>query len=293
VTLAGRVCVVSGASRGLGRAVSDLLAGHGATLALCARGEQGLQTAADDIRRKHGGTVLTAAVDVADKSAVEDFARTTEREVGAASAVVNNAAVLGPVGRIHEIDLDEWRRALDVNVVGVASMCAAFVPQMARAGGGSILNVAGGGVGGPNVRDCISAYTTAKAGVVMLTETLARELAPSKIRVNAIAPGALRTGFLRPVLEAGADAVSEDLYELAAAMTDGATAEFPDVDERLAALVLYLISDESAWLTGKLVSARWESVESLRDAEEQLRKTSLLTLRRIDDALFGQLDRST
>ena len=130
--LDGRICVISGASRGLGRSVAELLASHGAALALCARGERELQVAADAIRRKHGREVVTAALDVRDIDAVRDFARTTERDLGAAYAVVNNAAVLGPVGRVDEVDLEEWKSALEVNVVGAVSMCSAFVPQMAE-----------------------------------------------------------------------------------------------------------------------------------------------------------------
>jgi NAD(P)-dependent dehydrogenase (short-subunit alcohol dehydrogenase family) len=290
MTLEGRACVVSGAGRGLGRGVADLLAQQGAALALCARGEHELHAAAEDIRRQHGVEVLTAGLDVRDAGAVHDFARATEREVGAVHGVVNNAAGLGPVGRVDEVDLEEWTRALEVNVVGVVNMCAAFAPQMARAGGGSILNLSGGGIGGPSVPDRISAYTTAKAGVVMLTETLARELAPSAVRVNAIAPGPLPTGFLRPVLEAGPAAAGDDLYRTAVQMADGPTGELQDVDDKLAALLLFLLSQESSWLTGKLVSARWDSVESLRAAEKQLRDTSLLTVRRIDGELFRQVD---
>jgi NAD(P)-dependent dehydrogenase (short-subunit alcohol dehydrogenase family) len=198
---------------------------------------------------------------------------------------------LGPVGRVDEVDLEEWKSALEVNVVGVVSMCSAFVPQMARAGGGSILNLSGGGIGGPGVPERISAYTTAKAGVAMLTETLARELAPSAVRVNAIAPGPLPTGFLAPVLEAGPEAAGGGLHGTAAAMSEGALPELYG-DDRLGSLLLFLLSEESSWVTGKLVSARWDSVESLRSSEKQLRDTSLLTLRRIDGELFGQVDES-
>jgi 3-oxoacyl-[acyl-carrier protein] reductase len=290
MTLTGRVCVVSGGSRGLGRSIADLLAGQGAALAVCARGERELQAAAEELRREHGREVFAAALDVRDERAVADFARATEQELGAAYALVNNAAVLGPVGAIDEIDLGEWARALEVNVVGVLNMCAAFAPHMARAGGGAIVNLAGGGIGGPGVPDRIGAYTTAKAGVVMLTETLARELLPLAVRVNAIAPGPLPTGFLRPVLDAGPGAVSEDLFATATALGASATDDLEGVDERLTSLLLFLLSDESSWLTGKLVSVRWESVERLRAAKEQIRKTSLLTLRRIDGTLFCESD---
>jgi NAD(P)-dependent dehydrogenase (short-subunit alcohol dehydrogenase family) len=288
--LDGRVCVVSGGSRGLGRSIADLLAGQGAALALCARGERELQATAEELRREHGREVLAAALDVREASAVTDFARAAERQLGAAYALVNNAAVLGPVGAIDEIDLGEWARALEVNVVGVVNMCAAFAPQMARAGGGAIVNLSGGGIGGPGVPDRVSAYTTSKGGIVMLTETLARELRPSAVRVNAIAPGPLPTGFLRPVLDAGPGAVSDDLFATARAMGASGTVEREGVDKRLASLLLFLLSNESSWLTGKLVSARWESVEGLRAAEEQIRKTSLFTLRRIDGSLFRESD---
>jgi 3-oxoacyl-[acyl-carrier protein] reductase len=291
VSLRDTACVISGASRGLGRGIAHLLAADGASLALCARGEGELWAAADEIRRKYNTQVLVSSLDVRDADAVRAFAHDSRRVLGPAYALVNNAAVLGPVGRIDSVDLDEWQRALEINVAGVANLCVAFAPQMAEFGRGSIINVSGGGTGGPNVPGGVSAYTTAKAAVVALTETLAKELAPSKIRVNAIAPGPLPTGFLNPVLEAGPEVAGAALYQEATGTTE-APDDVVDVSERLASLLRYLLSDESEWLTGKLVSARWDSVESLRANEARLRTTSLLTLRRIDDTLFGQLDGS-
>jgi NAD(P)-dependent dehydrogenase (short-subunit alcohol dehydrogenase family) len=292
VSLRDTVCVVSGASRGLGRGIARLLAAEGASLVLCARGERQLHAAADEIREKHGIPVFTAALDVRDAAAVRDFAEDSRGVLGPAYALVNNAAVLGPVGRIDIVDLEAWRQTIEVNVVGVANLCAAFAPQMVDIGGGSIINVSGGGTGGPNVPAHISAYTTGKAAVVVLTETLAKELAASNIRVNAIAPGRLSTGFLDPVLEAGPAVAGAALYQEAQGSPrpgDGVI----EANEGLAALLRYLLSDESKWLTGKLVSARWESADGLRASKDRLRETSLMTLRRIDDTLFGQLDGST
>jgi NAD(P)-dependent dehydrogenase (short-subunit alcohol dehydrogenase family) len=175
--------------------------------------------------------------------------------------------------------------------VGVANLCAVFAPQMAAIGRGSIVNVSGGGTGGPNVAGHISAYTAAKAAIVALTETLAKELTSSSIRVNAIAPGPLRTAFLNPVLEAGPEAAGTVLYEDSKRRA-GNDNDAAEISEGFASLVRYLLSDESEWLTGKLVSARWESADSLRARKDRLLETSLLTLRRIDDTLFGQLDDS-
>src|SRR5256885_16704241 len=121
--LDGRICIISGASRGLGRSVAELLASHGAALALCARGERELQVAADAIRRKHGCEVVTAALDVRDIDAVRDFARTTERDLGAAYAVVNNAAVLGPARRVARGELAGWERRPRGDAVGSLTSC--------------------------------------------------------------------------------------------------------------------------------------------------------------------------
>jgi NAD(P)-dependent dehydrogenase (short-subunit alcohol dehydrogenase family) len=291
VSLRGRVCVVTGASRGLGRAIAELLAAEGMSLALCARGERQLHAAAETIREKYGIPVFKAALDVRAAAAVHEFAEDSRRVLGPAYALVNNAAVLGPVGRIDTVDLEAWRQAIEVNVAGVANLSAAFAPQMTDIGRGSIINVSGGGTGGPNVPGHISAYTTAKAAVVVLTETLAKELASARIRVNAIAPGPLETAFLKPVLEAGPEAAGTALYEDSERRAC-ADEDAVEMNEDFASLVRYLLSDDSEWLTGKLVSARWDSVDGLQASKDRLLSTSLLTLRRIDETLFGQLDES-
>jgi len=292
VSRRGRVYVVTGASRGLGRAIAHLLAADGSSLALCARGKRQLHAVTEEIRDRYGANVFEAAVDVRRTGEVRAFAKDSRRVLGPADGLVNNAAILGPVGRIDAVDLDEWRQAIEVNVVGVANLCAFFAPQMADSGRGSIINISGAGMGGPNVPGHISAYTAAKAAVVALTETLAKELASAKIRVNAIAPGPLETAFLKPVLEAGPDAAGTALYE-DSKRTAGADEDRVEMNEGLASLVHYLLSDDSEWLTGKLVSARWESLDGLQASKDRLRSTSLLTLRRIDDTLFGPLDDST
>jgi NAD(P)-dependent dehydrogenase (short-subunit alcohol dehydrogenase family) len=283
---------VTGASRGLGRAIAELLAAEGMSLALCARGERQLHAAAETIREKYGIPVFKAALDVRATAAVHEFAEDSRRVLGPAYALVNNAAVLGPVGRIDTVDLEAWRQAIEVNVAGVANLSAAFAPQMTEIGRGSIINVSGGGTGGPNVPGHISAYTTAKAAVVVLTETLAKELASARIRVNAIAPGPLETAFLKPVLEAGPEAAGTALYEDSERRAC-ADEDAVEMNEDFASLVRYLLSDDSEWLTGKLVSARWDSVDGLQASKDRLLSTSLLTLRRIDETLFGQLDESS
>jgi NAD(P)-dependent dehydrogenase (short-subunit alcohol dehydrogenase family) len=262
--LRGRVAVVTGSGRGIGADIAVLLADHGADVALCSQSGQGLDEAAGRCR----GQTLTAALEVAER-------------LGPASVVVNNAAVLGPVGPLASTDPAEWAHALLVNVAGVANGCRAFQQQAAAAGGGSIVNLSGGGIGGPRVAPRISAYTASKAAVVALTETLALELAEAKVRVNAVAPGAFATGFNEGIRQAGAEVAGEALYH-STLENDERPAPFDD----LARLLLYLVSPDAAWLTGRLLSARWDSPEQLEARRADVLRSSLFQLRRIDGDLF-------
>jgi NAD(P)-dependent dehydrogenase (short-subunit alcohol dehydrogenase family) len=279
---APRPCVVTGAGRGIGRALALHLASSGVPLALCARSGDEVEETAGYVRDR-GGTVMTQMVDVTEPAAFSDFAANVCERLGAPWAVVNNAAVLGPVGRVDEVDMSDWFRTLLVDVGGVAVSSREFVPRMHDAGGGRIINLSGAGIGGAGLQPNISAYTASKAAVAVLTETLARELAGS-ITVNAVAPGPQPTSFVREVVRVGPQQAGTGLYEetirnqSAEASLDG-----------FFALVDFLLSAESSWLTGKLLSARWDRVDQLRNARDRLENTSLLTLRRIDDTMFAEV----
>jgi 3-oxoacyl-[acyl-carrier protein] reductase len=283
--LAGTTCVVTGASRGFGFAVAQHLAGRGATLAICARDPVALDRAAAQLRAAHGGRVIATPLDVGDEPAVRAFAATVAGS-DPVHALVNNAGVLGPVGRIDTVPLDEWRHAIGVNLVGVAHATAAFVPLMRD--GGSIVNLSGGGVGGPGVQSHISAYTAAKGAVAVLTETLADELAPLGIRVNAVAPGALRTELMRAVLDAGPERAGDTLYETAQRIYGEQHEAGEGLDDDCRALLDFLLDDASRGLTGRVLSARWDRVADLRGQLAQLPGTSRYTLRRIDGELFRE-----
>jgi len=275
--------VVTGASRGLGRATAERLATRGVQLALCARSAEPLRAVATALTERHGVAVLASAVDLAEPDQITAFAREVVDRFGAPRGVVNNAAVLGPVGALSVDQLDRWAHALQVDVVGPAAVIAAFAPAMAEAGGGSIVNLSGGGIGGPGGAVNLSAYLTAKAGLVALTEALARELVPAGIRVNAIAPGPMPTAFVQEILDAGAEGAGTELFEATVAnlQLDGGADAFLDLLE-------FVLSDESAWLTGRLLSARWDSPADLRARRAEIEQSSLLQLRRIDGSRFRE-----
>lgn len=279
--LDGKTCLVTGAGRGLGMETAAHLARNGARLALCAR--TGPEVEGVAARLESSGTqVVSRAVDVADAGAVEDFVDEVCARLGTPYAVVNNAAVLGPVGNLADADLDDWRRTLEIDVLGVVHVSASCLRRMTAEGRGVIVNLSGAGIGGPRVAPRISAYTTAKAAVVALTETLALELSGSGIRVNAIAPGPLTTTFTEPVLRAGPEAAGETLYRdtVENQGREGSTEPFMR-------LLSFVLSDEATWLSGCLLSARWDTPESLRERKAEIVSSSLLRLRRIDGDLFS------
>jgi NAD(P)-dependent dehydrogenase (short-subunit alcohol dehydrogenase family) len=279
--LRGKAIVVTGAGRGIGRAVAVELATRGAELVLCARTQSDLDDTARVITDARRVAARPHAIDVGDFDAVARLAQRCAEELHVVG-LVNCAGILGPVGRLDTVDMAEWLDAVNVNLAGTAAMCAAFAPQMRDAGGGSIVNFSGGGIGGPRLPGRISAYTASKAAVVVLTESLGAELAPLGVRVNVVAPGPIPTTFMRAVLDGGPDVAGTALYEQTVRQRETAADIAP-----LHALIAYLLSSESAHITGRFLSAQWDDVTGLDPAAVS---GSRFTLRRIDGALFGPLD---
>jgi 3-oxoacyl-[acyl-carrier protein] reductase len=176
--LAGKVAVVTGASRGIGRATAALLAGAGARVAGCAR---------------HAAPEIVAC-DVGRPADVERFAAEVLRRFGPPDLLVNNAG-LAARARLEETSLEAWDAVLDSNLKGTFLVTRAFLPAMRARRGGRIVNVAS--ISGRQGTAGLTAYCAAKHGVVGLTRALAEELRPDGIAVNAVCPGSVDTEMLR------------------------------------------------------------------------------------------------
>lgn len=281
--LAGKGCVVSGAGRGIGRHIAERFAAEGANLALCARSEAQLDEVRAGLVDRFGVRVVVSPVDVSVESEMEAFARLAESELGRVDVLVNNAAVIGPVGPMTDVDLDEWEEALRVDLLGVVYAIRCFAPGMKAAGGGRIINLSGGGLGGPNPPVNVSAYTCSKAAVVALTETLAREFAPARVWLNALAPGAISTSMVDAVIAAGPERAGGDLHASSVRQRAGG-----DPIETVGDAALFLASDRSGELTGRLISAKWDPLDQIEAAHGRL-PPSRYTLRRIDGVLFDEV----
>jgi 3-oxoacyl-[acyl-carrier protein] reductase len=213
-----------------------------------------------------------------DISRPEDCAAAVDRALslfGGLTVLVNNAGVYGPMGRLEDVNWQEWDDAIRINLLGTALMCRAALPRMRERGYGKIVNLSGGGATGPLPR--FSAYAASKAAVVRLTETLAEELREDHVDVNAIAPGALNTRLLDQVVEAGPEKVGREFHERAVKQRDEGGVPL----EKGAALCAFLASAASDGITGRLLSAVWDDWDRLPERRGDLEKSDVYTLRRI------------
>jgi len=271
------VTVITGASQGLGRAIAEEFVKEGAHVAICARDSALLETVRCQLQEQatSGQRVVAQAGDVSSQDQMHELFRRTEQEVGLVDVLINNAGVYGPKGPSESVDLEEWSRALEINLLGTFIPSRFAIAQMKQKGRGKIINLSGGGATNPLPR--LSVYAASKAAVVRLTETLAEELREFSIAVNAIAPGALNTRFLDEVLRAGPELVGSGFYDKALKQRETGGAPL----DRGVALCVYLASTASDGITGKLISALWDPWEKLSDHRAELASSDIYALRRI------------
>jgi len=282
--LIGRTAIVTGANQGLGKVVAQTFLTAGANVVICARNEELLKSTQEELNPLcRGNQRLTyIKADVAKVAEVEklmDFALSDHKSL---DILVNNAGVYGPKGCIEDVDWTEWTRAIEINLYGPMLMCRAILPHLKSNRYGKIINLSGGGATNPLPR--LSAYAAAKAAIVRLTETLAHETLGCGIDVNAVAPGALNTRLLDEILEAGPEKVGQDFYDRSIKQKDDGGASL----QRAAALCLFLASEESNGITGKLLSAIWDPWEDLPKHLSKLKCSEIYTLRRIVPADRGE-----
>ncbi|MGA2470493.1 MAG: SDR family oxidoreductase [Solirubrobacteraceae bacterium] len=280
--LAERGALITGASQGLGLAIARAFVLAGAEVMICARDSALLELAQAELvaLARNEQAVTSFVADVSDREDVGKLVEAADARLANLSVLVNNAGVQGPVGHLWEVDLDEWVRALEINLIGSALLARAMIPRFERAGGGKLIQISGGGATSP--MEGLSAYAASKAAVVRLAETLSLELVSRRVDVNALAPGAMNTRMLDEVLAGGAERVGEAYYGRALEQKRNGGAS----PERAADLAVWLASARSDGITGKLLSAVWDPWETLDEHRSDLR-SDVYTLRRIVPADRG------
>lgn len=234
------VALVTGASRGIGRAIALRLAQEGYAVAVhCQKNEELAKALCQEISQ-NGGSAAYYLCDVADVNAVEKMVENIKQQQGDICALINNAG-FAQQKLFTDITPAEWQRMMDVHVTGAYNTCHAILPSMIREHRGSIVNVSSmwGQTGG----SCEVHYSTAKAALIGLTKALAKEVGPSGVRVNCVAPGVIRTDMLN-------DFDQETLNMLA----EEAPLCRLGTPEDVANAVSFLVSDKAGFITGQVLS---------------------------------------
>jgi len=275
--LEGRAALITGASQGLGKEIAAAYLRAGASVAICARSAAVLDQTRTELAplATRGQRILALPCDV---SKPDQVTRVVDESVAAfpqLDVVVNCAGVYGPKGPVETNDWGAWVEAIEINLYGAVLLSRASVPHLKQRGYGKIIQLSGGGATAPLPR--LSAYAAAKAAVVRFAETLAVELAPHKIDVNCIAPGALNTRMLDEILEAGPEVVGEEFYQRSLKQKQSGGAPLAGG----AALAVFLAGHDSDGVTGRLISAVWDPWRDLAAYRDELTGSDIYTLRRI------------
>jgi 3-oxoacyl-[acyl-carrier protein] reductase len=236
--LKGKVALITGASKGIGKACAHALAVEGCSVVICARGREALDKTAGEIKTGEM-EVLAVQADIASPQDIVNMVAVTMEKFGRIDVLVNNAGFF-PIRMFEQMSQEEWQRVIDINLTGTFLVTREVYGHMADRGEGKIINIvsAAGRIGGAGFVH----YSAAKAGVIGFTKALAREAAEAGIRVNAIAPGIVETETAKSVFPGFA------LKEYVKNVPMGRLGK----DEDLAGLVTFLCSAQSAYITGQV-----------------------------------------
>lgn len=238
--LQGKTAVVTGGSRGIGRAVAVALAAEGAGVAVVFAGNKAAAAETVRIIENAGGTAVAVQCDVADEAAVADMIKKVQEKFGSVDILVNNAGITRD-GLLMRMKSDDWNAVINTNLTGVYNCTKGVTKMMMKQRSGSIINMTS--VVGETGNAGQANYAAAKAGVIGFTKSVAKELASRGIRVNAVAPGCIDTDMTAVL----SDAVKEEMIKT---IPLGRTA----APEEVAQAVVFLASDRAGYITGQTLN---------------------------------------
>lgn len=249
--LAGKVAIITGGGKGIGRAIARLFAKEGAKILVNGTTPEALEVVAAEINND-GGQAIAFPADIAVEANVKRMIETTLAEFGRIDILVNNSGIAGPTAPVVSVNLEDWERTFAINLTG-AFLCAKYaLPSLIEQQSGSIINITSvGGLGGYALR---SPYSASKWGMIGLTKTLALEVGRDNINVNAIAPGPVRGPRIEAVLQNRAKQLGVSYEEVEREMVAGTALKRMVENEDIAAMALFLASEEGRNITGETIN---------------------------------------
>ena len=242
--LKGKVAVISGAGRGLGRATAIAMAREGASVTIFSRTEDELREVEESIRSMNGRVAAMRG----DAARGEDLHRVVAMALerfGRIDILMNNAGVVGPIGHFEKVELSQWDETFRINLRSAFILSKRVIPHMRKVGGGKIINVTSGL--GEMVMPPFGVYSVTKAGLIHFTKILAEELREANIQVNGLDPGVVETAMQDRIQALGPEILGEVLFHEFQGMKQAGALKSP---EQVARLALFLASAESDGITG-------------------------------------------
>lgn len=265
----GACVVVTGGTRGIGKAMAAAFAAHGSRVVIAARSRDEIEACVAELGQE-GRRLLGVPTDVTDTDQVKRMATLAQRQFGPVSILVNNAGSLTAVGPTWEVDKDQWANDVRTNLWGAFLCCRTIMPEMVARGRGYVINLVGGGATSPHVYG--SAYGCSKAGVLAFTETLAMEATDTGVKVFALSPGLVKTRMTTALAETPEGKRWRPF--IGQMLKDG-----QDVPpERAAELALKLVSGRADRLSGCLFSVH-DDFDAIVQAADAVLKSDGLRLR--------------
>lgn len=272
--LSNKNLLITGGSMGIGYTTAEVCLKAGARVVICARNDLDVNAAVMRLQAQGLNQIAGVTADVTQKSQVETALDVVESSFGSLHGVIHAAGILGPIGKLTEVEPTEWFNTIQVNLFGAMVVTRQACLRLQKVGGGRIVLFSGGGAAYPFPN--YSAYACSKVGVVRFTETIAQEMAADQIEINCVAPGFVVTRMHQQTLKAGDRAGKNYLERTKSEIRKGGVS--PTVGATTAA---FLVSNQAKGITGKFVAAPYDGWREWTAHLDELKSTDIFTLRRI------------
>ncbi len=273
--LNNKVAIITGGSRGIGRAIAERFAQEGCNLMLASRTNSELEETAESIKKHFSVNVSSYQTNIGNENEVIAMVQQTISELGRIDILVNNAAIIGPMGEISKINGQEFFNTLKNNIGGTVFCTKAVIPYMKSQKQGCIINLSGGG--GLHPLPYYDAYSASKAAIVRLTENFALELDEYNINVTAISPGAVNTKMFDEQLKADKNSIGEKNWQ---ELQDRLSSGGAPID-KAPELALFIAIQNRREFNGRVISAIWDDWKNISNQKEKIIDTDIFQMRRI------------